>query len=326
LKVLLREWKGGLREVKKVLQEYQSLDTSDPRFRDQLAFTTSRQAELPEKIHNQSSRIQQTLSGINVSTFSRIENNTNIHYLSLLDIRAKLDEIHRDVLAGRRGTPALDMGKGAVALAEEVVGDNQTEINVNVTHEVQSWIEKVRNETFLGAQTDILESATGRRSSKQDPSPGKPHETVIASSPADRADDKEDGNLNTDDLDQSVLSNHDATEKGVLAERRRSSRHDAGRPISSDTERKNDRTKSDQPRDSPESVPSRDGSSSSVSHLPTINLETITIVDGIYHLDSQAETWTLKPESPVKAGTSSRRTYTRTEALSLGASSSWKLA
>jgi len=143
----LQDCKADLRSVKKILHDFRSLDERDARYRDRLAFTTGKQAAIREKIATHSVRLQQLLTGINVGTFSRIERNTEAHYLSLLEIRAKLDRIHLDVLAGRRDATAFMNSEDVVALEDEVLDDNMTEVDVDVSYEVHAWVERVRMET-----------------------------------------------------------------------------------------------------------------------------------------------------------------------------------
>ncbi|KAI4641822.1 uncharacterized protein J4E79_011593 [Alternaria viburni] len=143
----LQDCKADLRSVKKILHDFRSLDKRDARYRDRLAFTTGKQAAIREKIATHSVRLQQLLTGINVSTFSRIERNTEAHYLSLLEIRAKLDRIHLDVLAGRRDATTFMNSEDVVALEDEVLDDNMTEVDVDVSYEVHAWVERVHTET-----------------------------------------------------------------------------------------------------------------------------------------------------------------------------------
>lgn len=144
----LQDCKFDLREVKHILRDYRSLSTNDPRFRDRMTFTTGRQAALRERINTHTARLQQLLSGVNIGTLSRIENNTEVHLLSLLEIRAKLKEIHRDLLAGRRDASVLDDQDGAAAIEDELLGDDMTEVDVNVdvSHEVSEWLNRIRPE------------------------------------------------------------------------------------------------------------------------------------------------------------------------------------
>ena len=145
----LQDCKADLRSVKKLLHDFRSLNTRDARYRDKLAFTAGKQAAIREKIATHSVRLQQLLNGINVGTFSRIERNTEAHYLSLLDIRAKLDRIHLDVLAGRRDATAFMNSEDAVALEDEVLDDHMTEVDVDVSYEVLEWIDKIQKGTLL---------------------------------------------------------------------------------------------------------------------------------------------------------------------------------
>ncbi|KAH7397254.1 hypothetical protein BKA66DRAFT_566381 [Pyrenochaeta sp. MPI-SDFR-AT-0127] len=89
-----------------------------------------------------------TSQWVNIGTLSRIENNTEVHLLSLLEIRAKLKEIHRDLLAGRRDASVLDDQDGAAAIEDELLGDDMTEVDVNVdvSHEVSEWLNRIRPE------------------------------------------------------------------------------------------------------------------------------------------------------------------------------------
>ncbi|KAI4911435.1 uncharacterized protein J4E92_010248 [Alternaria infectoria] len=143
----LQDCKADLRSVKKILHDFRSLNLRDARYFDRLAFTTGKQAAIREKIATHSVRLQQLLTGINVGTFSRIERNTEAHYLSLLEIRAKLDRIHMDVLAGRRDATAFVNSEDVVALEDEVLDDHMTEVDVDVSYEVHAWVERVHAET-----------------------------------------------------------------------------------------------------------------------------------------------------------------------------------
>ena len=165
----LQACKTDLSEVKKILYEYRSLSTSHPRFRDRLAFTTGRQADLQQKINAHSARLQQFTLGMGVGSFSRIETKIEAvlsllpllhpshetHLLSSLEIREKLEEIHRDILNGRRGVFATNDTDAAVSLEDEVLGDNMTEVDVDVSNEVYAWIARVRAET-TGLQQDPM--------------------------------------------------------------------------------------------------------------------------------------------------------------------------
>lgn len=82
----LDESKADVRDVRRILHEFRSLDSREPRFRDRLAFTTGKQAALRERLSIHSSRIQQLLTGVNVATSSRIEHNTEVHLLSLVEM------------------------------------------------------------------------------------------------------------------------------------------------------------------------------------------------------------------------------------------------
>ena len=141
----LQDCKADLRSVKKILHDFRSLDTRDAQYRDRFAFTTGKQAAIREKIATHSVRLQQLLTGINVSTFSRIERNTEATYLSLLEIHAKLDKIRIDISSGNRDAVAVEDTDEVVALEDEILDDNMTEVDVDVSFEVHQWINQVNN-------------------------------------------------------------------------------------------------------------------------------------------------------------------------------------
>jgi hypothetical protein len=151
----LQDCKADLRSVKMILHDFRSLDTRDARYRDKLAFTTGKQTAIREKIETHSVRLQRLLNGINVGTFSRIERNTKAHHLSLLDIRAKLDRIHMDILAGKRDATTFMNSEDAVALEDEVLDDHMTEVDVDVSYEVHTWVEQVRMERSQAHDDEI---------------------------------------------------------------------------------------------------------------------------------------------------------------------------
>jgi hypothetical protein len=142
----LDECKSDLREVRRILRQYQSLDSNDPRFRDRLAFTTGKQAALRERLSTHSGRIQQFLNGINLATFSKIERNTEAHLVSLSELKARLDQIHHDLLSGRRDPSVLDDDQLSAELEEELLGDDMTEAGVDFSHVISEWLDKIRHD------------------------------------------------------------------------------------------------------------------------------------------------------------------------------------
>ncbi|KAI4638632.1 hypothetical protein J4E93_009933 [Alternaria ventricosa] len=147
----LQDCRADLRSVKAILHDFRSLDTGDGRYRDKLAFTSGKQATIRDKIGAHNSRLQQLLSGLNVATFSRIERNTEAHYLSLLEIHGKLDKIRRDISSGRRNAVAVDDVDEAVALEDEILDDNMTEPDVDLSYEVHEWINQFSSQMTRSA-------------------------------------------------------------------------------------------------------------------------------------------------------------------------------
>jgi hypothetical protein len=146
LQVRLEECKSDLHEVKKILHQYRSLDTNDPRFRDRLAFTTGKQVALRERISTHSERIQQFLSGINIATFSRIERNTEAQLVSLSEILARLEHMHGDLLAGKRDPSILQGISAVTAVQKEILRDDVTASDVDLSDVVSQWLHQVRHE------------------------------------------------------------------------------------------------------------------------------------------------------------------------------------
>jgi hypothetical protein len=144
--------------VKKVLHRYHFLKTNDPRFRDKIAFTTGKQTVLLQRLAAHGTRLQQFLSGVRVATFSKIERNIEEHLLPLLKLRARLDQIHRDILTGRRDSVTLDDVDRVVAVEDKVLDDHMTEMGVDISHKVHDWVERVRAESSLMANEPELAS------------------------------------------------------------------------------------------------------------------------------------------------------------------------
>jgi hypothetical protein len=146
LKARLDECKSDLRDVKKLLHQYQSLDTNDPRFRDRLAFTTGKQSALRERISTHSQRIQQFLIGINIATFSRIERNTEAQLVSLSEILARLERMHDDLLSGKQDPSILQGISAVTAVEKEILRDDVTEVDVDLSQVVSRWLTQVKQE------------------------------------------------------------------------------------------------------------------------------------------------------------------------------------
>jgi hypothetical protein len=161
LKARLDECKSDLRDVKKVLHQYQSLDTNDPRFRDRLAFTTGKQSALRERISTHSQRIQQFLSVINIATFSRIERNTEAQLVSLSEILARLERMHGDLLSGKQDPSILQGISAVTAVEKEILRDDVTEVDVDLSHVVSRWLNQVKHEhetatTFSSSKPSMI--------------------------------------------------------------------------------------------------------------------------------------------------------------------------
>ncbi|KAI4911333.1 hypothetical protein J4E85_011242 [Alternaria conjuncta] len=112
----LEDCKADLRSVKTILNDFRSLDTHHARYRDKLAFTSEKQAAIREKIVAHGARLQQFLSGTNVATFSRIENNTEVNGHILREIYVKVDMIQKDRFPCRRNAPERALSGNGLTL------------------------------------------------------------------------------------------------------------------------------------------------------------------------------------------------------------------
>ena len=97
--------------MKPILHDIHSLDENDEWYQDKLAFITGKQEVVGEKIAAHGVRLQQLLSGLNISTVFRIEENTEVARLVLLTHDLELDETRNDTPSDRRNAPELDFSE-----------------------------------------------------------------------------------------------------------------------------------------------------------------------------------------------------------------------
>ncbi|ORY17530.1 hypothetical protein BCR34DRAFT_470364, partial [Clohesyomyces aquaticus] len=142
LNSLLESCHSSLQRINKTLRKYQSLKKSNARTRDRLGFTADKQAKIRDEISRRSDRLNRFLNGLHVGALGRIEHNGESQRLSFDEIRAKLNVIHQDVLAGKRdGSILTDIGNWSI-LEQELIDDDITEIDVETNKdEIERWLE-----------------------------------------------------------------------------------------------------------------------------------------------------------------------------------------
>jgi hypothetical protein len=151
LQTLAQACKSDLRELKQLLSRYNSLQTSNPRTRDRLTFTSSKQLEIKAKITTHTERLNQFLNGLHVGALARIEGHVETHTVSFEDIKRRLDAIHEDVLAGKRDA-SIFMDQDGCALEHELLDDDITEIDVETNkREITSWLTQIRTSGDINA-------------------------------------------------------------------------------------------------------------------------------------------------------------------------------
>lgn len=142
-----------------------------PRARDRAGFTPNKQAEIKERINTHSDRLNRVLTAIQTSSLGRLENKVEdvMTKADLDTVMSRLNEIHSDVLRGRRAHSILTDGDEWSILEQELLGDdNITEVDVAVNRdEILLWLERVRNSKDL---QDLLQGVSQYGGSVRDDS------------------------------------------------------------------------------------------------------------------------------------------------------------
>jgi hypothetical protein len=161
LQALAQDCKSDLRDLKQLLSRYNSLQTSNPRMRDKLTFTASKQLEIKAKIITHTERLNRFLSGLQVGALARIEGHVERHTVSFEDIKRRLDVIHNEVLAGKRDASIFTDRNGSV-LEHELLDDDITEIDVEINkREISSWLTQVRTSGDINTVSQSVSDKMG---------------------------------------------------------------------------------------------------------------------------------------------------------------------
>ncbi|KAF2472448.1 uncharacterized protein BDR25DRAFT_14467 [Lindgomyces ingoldianus] len=149
LTLLTQSCKSDLQDLEMVLTSFKSLKTTDPRFRDRLAFTAHKQAEIRGKLVRHSQKLNLFLTQLHNNSLARIELASEKTTFALGEIKAKLNSIHQDVLAGRRD-PNLLANIGD--LEKELVDDNITEVDIEENRdEIAEWVSALQDAGYSKA-------------------------------------------------------------------------------------------------------------------------------------------------------------------------------
>jgi len=144
LRKLLDDCRTDLEELKTTVARYKSLGKTNPRTRDRMGFTKTKQAAIRDGIRSHSDRLQRFLNAATIGTVSRIEAHTESHVWSLAEIRARLDGIHDDIRAGRRAPTILTDLDGLLEVEDEILQDGTSDVDVDLRSEISDWITRVR--------------------------------------------------------------------------------------------------------------------------------------------------------------------------------------
>jgi len=144
LQTLLGACRKDLEELMTSVTKYKSLGKSNPRTRDRIGFTKSKQADIRDRITTHSNRLQRLLDVATLVAVSRIEGHAEAHVLSLSDIRVKLDRIHDDLRSGRRAATVLTDADGMDQVEAEILLHGTTEDDVDLRSEISDWVTRVR--------------------------------------------------------------------------------------------------------------------------------------------------------------------------------------
>jgi len=127
----LQDCRADLRSVKRTLRRFRSLDTRDSRYRDKLAITNGKQADIREKLAAHGFWLQLLLSEQDVATMSTIENDTEANDLSSGALNVQLNETRKDTSPGRRNASECTLLENGLPCDDIIPNDNVTEGDVD---------------------------------------------------------------------------------------------------------------------------------------------------------------------------------------------------
>ncbi|KAF2641034.1 hypothetical protein P280DRAFT_300321 [Massarina eburnea CBS 473.64] len=170
LETLLTYCRDDLKDLKDLLFKYRSLKSKSPRARDRIAFTTNKQSNIRARIATHSERLQRFLNNLHTGCLGRIENQAEIQAMCFEEIKIKLDALHEDVLAGKKGPSVITDMEGWIK--QELVDDDITVTDVEVNQEqISAWLERLRLQDDMGAVLKDIVKREGAADASESSSP-----------------------------------------------------------------------------------------------------------------------------------------------------------
>lgn len=140
----MKSCQSDLQELEELLLDYKSLKSSTARKRDRIAFSHTKQAEIRAKISKQSDRIDRFLQHLHTGALARIEVEGERRTHVLGELKAKLEALHQDVIAGRKDPSVLTNLDDWETLENELIDENISEVDVKINkREIFEWLEEI---------------------------------------------------------------------------------------------------------------------------------------------------------------------------------------
>ncbi|KAI4599572.1 hypothetical protein KJ359_002019 [Pestalotiopsis sp. 9143b] len=142
---LIEDCNTDLGDLERYLLQYRSLQSAKPRFRDRLRFGIKPISQIRLKLSQHTDGLNLFLTHINTSSLGRLEQASDTSAAVLHDIRAKLDDLHRQVELGQKDGAVLDVQSSWADLEKELVGDSVTECDVasnrdSIQEYITTWL------------------------------------------------------------------------------------------------------------------------------------------------------------------------------------------
>lgn len=142
---LIEDCNTDLGDLERYLLQYRSLQSAKPRFRDRLRFGIKPISQIRLKLSQHTDGLNLFLTHINTSSLGRLEQASETSAAVLNDIRAKLDDLRRQVELGQKDGAVLDVQSNWADLEKELVGDSVTECDVasnrdSIQEYITTWL------------------------------------------------------------------------------------------------------------------------------------------------------------------------------------------
>ncbi|OCL10318.1 hypothetical protein AOQ84DRAFT_256489, partial [Glonium stellatum] len=150
LKRLMEACKSDLQDLEKLLTKYKSPEPTDPQTEDKTGFSLSEQSEIRVKLFGDTDRLNVFLTQLDTNALGGVEMDNEMHGTAFEKIKTKLDLIHQDVIAGKKGPALLSDMQDWGSLEQELVDDNITETDVELNKDyIVEWLKKTREGKLL---------------------------------------------------------------------------------------------------------------------------------------------------------------------------------